>query len=171
MEMTTKQVEVTTTLEIDVDDAVVDEVMSEDWQRSFYTFDTPDEAIAWLAWVVNEWDGPQHVDGLAHLTPDQVRVRVTGRYQELRAALNEALAQNERFNTRYRDSEAENDQWQKKLAEVWGENERLRAHVEGAEIVIGLGKAWWLAGAHHRTEAEAAFLEAVSAYDPATWQT
>jgi len=27
----------------------------------------------------------------------------------LRAALNEALAQNERFNTRYRDSEAENE--------------------------------------------------------------
>jgi len=40
---------------------------------------------------------------------------------ELRAALNEALAQNERFNARYRDSEAE--------------VERLRAALEAA--------LWW----------------------------
>jgi hypothetical protein len=55
--------------------------------------------------------------------------------------------------------------------ELRADNERLQAHVEGAEAVIGLGKAWWLARGHSRAMAEAAFEKAVAAYDPATWQT
>lgn len=77
------QVEVVTTLEIDVDDAVVDEVMSPSWQHSFYTFDTRDEAIAWLAWVINEWGAPNSVDGLYGFRPDQIRVQVVGRDQRV----------------------------------------------------------------------------------------
>ena len=61
--------------------------------------------------------------------------------------------------------------WQKEVDELRAENERLRAHVEGAEAVIGLGKAWWLARGHSRAVAEAEFEKAVAAYDPATWQT
>jgi hypothetical protein len=76
-------VEVTMRLEIEADDAVVDELMSEDWQSHFYTFDTRDEAIAWLAWVVDDWGGPQHVDGLAHRIDAEVRVRQVGGDQDV----------------------------------------------------------------------------------------
>lgn len=76
-------VEVVTRLDVEYDDAVVEELMSDDWQHSFYTFDERDDAIAWLAWVVNEWNGPQHVDGLAHLTAEQVKVHVTAQSQEV----------------------------------------------------------------------------------------
>jgi hypothetical protein len=76
-------VDVITTLEIECDDAIVDELMSESWQHSFYTFDERNDAIAWLAWVVDEWRGPQHVDGLAHLDADQVTVHIVARSQEV----------------------------------------------------------------------------------------
>lgn len=55
--------------------------------------------------------------------------------------------------------------------EALTENERLRAQVKDAEAVIELGKVWWLARGHSRAVAEAAFEEAVAAYDPAAWQT
>jgi predicted nuclease with TOPRIM domain len=35
-----------------------------------------------------------------------------------------------RLRARLTESEAENDQWQKKLAETWAELERLRSEVE-----------------------------------------
>lgn len=57
-------VEVTTTIEVEADDAVVDELMTDEWQSHYYTFSERNEAVAWLAWVVQEWDGPDHVDGL-----------------------------------------------------------------------------------------------------------
>lgn len=47
--------------------------------------------------------------------------------------------------------------------------ERLRAHVEGAEAVIELGKVWWLGGGTHGVAREA-LLDAIGTYDPATWQ-
>jgi len=74
----TVRVEITKTVEVTVDEDVLAELMSENWQSSFYTFDTENEALAWLGWVVDDWDGPQHVDGLANLTADQVSTRVLG---------------------------------------------------------------------------------------------
>lgn len=76
--MSLATVEVTMTLSLEVDDAVVDEVMSDEWRRSFYTFRSRNDALAWLAWVVNEYDSPQHVDGLAGFTDEQIKVRVLG---------------------------------------------------------------------------------------------
>jgi hypothetical protein len=67
-------VEVTDIFEIEVDDDVLKEVMSEDWQKSFYTFRSEDEALAWLAWVVDE-NCPREVDGLVGFTDSQIRVR------------------------------------------------------------------------------------------------
>jgi len=60
--------------------------------------------------------------------------------EELRAALKEALAQNERFNTRYRDSEADNERLEEQANKMAGtlvvcteEIERLRAQVAARE--------------------------------------
>lgn len=62
-------------------DAVVDELMTDEWQSHYYTFSDHDEAIAWLAWVVEDWGGPDHVDGLVGI--GQVVATVTGRGQEV----------------------------------------------------------------------------------------
>lgn len=73
-------VDVRTTIEVDYDDAVVDEIMSAEWQSHFYTFRTREQAIAWLAWVVEEFNGPDHVDGLYQI--GRVETRVLDQEQE-----------------------------------------------------------------------------------------
>lgn len=47
----------------------------------------------------------------------------------------------ESLHARLRESEAENDQWQKKLTEVWAERERLRAEVADWHHVADLRSA------------------------------
>jgi hypothetical protein len=74
-------VEVRQTIEVDVPDATVDEVMSEDWQSHFYKFATRDDAVAWIAWVCEEWGGPDHVDGLYGLGP--ITARLVDQQQEV----------------------------------------------------------------------------------------
>jgi hypothetical protein len=70
-------VEVVTTLELDTDEAVVQQLMSSDWQDSFYHFPSREDAMAWLAWAVHTFDGPDHVDGLADIGRVSVRETAT----------------------------------------------------------------------------------------------
>jgi hypothetical protein len=74
----TVTIEVTKTIELTVSDEVLAELMSQSWQSSFYRFGTENEALAWLGWVVDEWHGPQHVDGLAGFTDEQISTRAAG---------------------------------------------------------------------------------------------
>lgn len=76
------QVEVRDWFELEVDDDVVDELMSASWQQTFYAFETESEMLGWLAWVVDRWNGPEHVDGLAGFTDQQIRVRHVDRERE-----------------------------------------------------------------------------------------
>lgn len=78
MDISTKRtvrIEVTKIIELTVADEVLAEVMSDDWQHTFYSFSTENEALAWLGWVIDEWGGPQHVDGLANFTDEQASTR------------------------------------------------------------------------------------------------
>lgn len=82
-EKLTAQVRCSNYIKVSYTQAVLDELMSDDWQSSFYHFSTTDDAICWLAWVVNELSGPERVDGLAHLTENDVTVDVIDRESEI----------------------------------------------------------------------------------------
>jgi hypothetical protein len=74
-------VELQTTVELDTDDAVVDEIMSQEWQRSFYTFHDRTDAVRWLAGVLHDWGSTESVDGLAGI--GRATVREIGRDSEV----------------------------------------------------------------------------------------
>ena len=75
--MPTVSVEAVKIIELTYEPEVLAEIMSDSWQHTFYSFATEEDALAWLGWVVDEWNGPQHVDGLAHFTDAQVSTRKT----------------------------------------------------------------------------------------------
>ena len=74
---------------------------------------------------------------------DEAWIALRKERDELRAALNEALAQNERFNTRYRDSEAQNERLRAALERIaatgWpgsAEMRRIAIHALGNQARV-----------------------------------
>lgn len=69
----------TVTAVVEVDAAVVTEVLTDDWQKDFYTIDSPAEVSEHLAYnVLRHGSSLSSLDGFAHLDDSQLRVSEVG---------------------------------------------------------------------------------------------
>ena len=75
--MTTKRfrVEFTVTVDLDVAQDLIEEVMKPDWQKSFYTFARPEDVAAHLAYnVARNHANLKSLDGFAHFGEGSLKV-------------------------------------------------------------------------------------------------
>lgn len=62
-------------VQLQVDEAVIEQMLSPEWQKDFYTFGSRQECIEYLAWQIGVRECRlSMMDGWANFTDDQVRV-------------------------------------------------------------------------------------------------